>query len=59
MFVYIVYLVGEASHFLLRRLTHFLYGCGYHYNRIDGASLDAGTDDAKDDSVAHSVEYYD
>jgi hypothetical protein len=39
--------------------SHFhLYGCGYHHNHIDGASLDAGTDDAEDDSVAHYVEYY-
>jgi hypothetical protein len=40
--------------------SHFhLYGCGYYHNRIDGASLDAGIDDAEEDSVAHYVEYYD
>jgi predicted DNA-binding helix-hairpin-helix protein len=36
-----------------------LYGCGYHHNRIDGASLEAGADDVGDDSVTHYVEYYD
>jgi hypothetical protein len=51
----------EASALLIGAVnSHFhLYGCGYHHNRIDGASLDAGIDDAEDDSVAHYVEYYD
>jgi hypothetical protein len=40
--------------------SHFhLYRCGYHHNRIDGASMYAGTGDAKDDSVANFLEYYD
>jgi predicted DNA-binding helix-hairpin-helix protein len=51
----------EASTLLIEAVnSHFhLYGCSYHHNRIDGASLDAGTDNAEDDSVAHYVEYYD
>jgi hypothetical protein len=51
----------KASTFLIEAMnSHFhLYGCGYHHNRIDGASLDAGIDDAEDDSVAHYVEYCD
>jgi hypothetical protein len=40
--------------------SHFhLYECGYHHNCIDGASLDAGTGDPEDDSVANYLEYYD
>jgi predicted DNA-binding helix-hairpin-helix protein len=51
----------EASALLIEAVkSHFhLYGCGYHHNLIDGAYLDAGIDDAKHDSVAHYVEYYD
>jgi hypothetical protein len=51
----------EVSTLLIEALnSHFhLYGCGYHHNCIDRASLDAGIDDAKDDFVAHYVEYYD
>jgi hypothetical protein len=51
----------EASALLFEvvNLHLHLYGCGYHHNHIDGASLDAGTADAKDDSVAHYKEYYD
>jgi hypothetical protein len=51
----------EASALLFEAVNSYphLYRCDYHHNRIDGASLDAGTDDAKDDSVAHYVEYYD
>jgi hypothetical protein len=40
--------------------SHFhLYGCGYHHNHIDGASLDACTENTEDDFVAHYVDYYD
>jgi predicted DNA-binding helix-hairpin-helix protein len=51
----------EASALLIEVVnSHFhLYGCGYHHNHIDGASLDVGIDDAEDDSIAHYVEYYD
>jgi len=51
----------KASALLIKAVnSHFhLYGCGYHHNRIDGASLDIGIDDAEDDSIAHYVEYYD
>jgi len=65
MFVHIVYLVS----FILLRSWYFSfesvnshlhpYGCGYHNNRIDGASLDVHVDDAEDDYVEHYVEYYD
>jgi hypothetical protein len=65
MFVHIVYLVS----FILLRSRYFsfeavnshlhLFGCGYHNNHIDGASLDVRADDAEDDYVAHYVEYYD
>jgi hypothetical protein len=63
MFLYIVYLVSfillRPRHFLLRRWTHtFTYTVVVH-SRIDGASLDTGTDDAEDDSIAHYVEDYD
>jgi hypothetical protein len=49
----------EASALLIEAVnSHFHpYGCDYHHNRIDWASLDADTSDAKDDSVAHYVEY--
>jgi predicted DNA-binding helix-hairpin-helix protein len=51
----------EALSLLIEAVnSHFhLYRCGYYHNRIDGASLDAGTYDVEDDSVAHYVEYYD
>jgi hypothetical protein len=51
----------EASALLFEGVNSHLhlYGCGYHHNRIDGASLDAGAEDKEDDSVAHYVEYYD
>jgi predicted DNA-binding helix-hairpin-helix protein len=51
----------EASTLLIEaENSHFhLYGCGYHHNRIVGASLDAGTGDAEDDSIAYYMEYYD
>jgi predicted DNA-binding helix-hairpin-helix protein len=51
----------EASTLLIEAVnSHFhLYGCGYHHSRIDGASLDAGTGDAENDSIAHYMEYYD
>jgi hypothetical protein len=49
----LVFLIGVVN-------SHFhLHGCGYHYNRIDGAPLDAGTSDAEDDSVTNYLEYYD
>lgn len=65
MFVHIVYLVsfillGPRYFFFEAVNSHLhLYGCGYHHNRIDEASLDAGADNVEDDSVAHYVEYYD
>jgi predicted DNA-binding helix-hairpin-helix protein len=38
---------------------HFhLYGCSYHHNCTDGASLDASTGDVDDDTVANYLEYY-
>jgi hypothetical protein len=51
----------EASVFLFEAVnSHFhLYGCGYHHNHIEGASLDADTCDAEDDSVANYLVYYD
>jgi hypothetical protein len=51
----------EASVLLIEVVnSHFqLYGCGYHHNHIDGASLDAGISDAEDDSIANYLEYYD
>jgi predicted DNA-binding helix-hairpin-helix protein len=51
----------EASALLIEAVnSHFhLNECCYHHNRIDGASLDVGTNDAEDDSIAHNVEYYD
>jgi hypothetical protein len=51
----------EASVFLIEMVnSHFhLYGCGYHHNRVDGASLDAGTGNAEDGFVASYLEYYD
>jgi len=50
----------EASVLLIEAVnSHFhLYGCGYYPNRISGASLDAGTSDAEDDSAANYLEYY-
>jgi hypothetical protein len=49
----------EASTLLFEAVNSHLhlYGCGYHHNRIDGALLDAGADDAEDDSVAHFVDF--
>jgi len=49
----------EASALLFEAVNSHLhlYRCGYHYNRIDGAPLDAGADDAEDDSVAHFVDF--
>jgi hypothetical protein len=62
MFVYIVYLVSliplRPWYFLLRQWTH-TFTCGYHHNRIDGASMYAGTGDAEDDLVVNYFEYYD
>jgi hypothetical protein len=51
----------DASVFLIEVVnSHFhLNKCGYHHNRIDEASLDAGTGDVGDDSVANYFEYYD
>jgi len=53
--------ISEASVFLIEVVnSHFyVYECGYHHNHIDEASLDAGTCDAGDDSVANYLEYYD
>jgi hypothetical protein len=49
----------EGSVLLIETVnSHFhLYRCGYHHNRIDGASLDASAGDADDDSIANYLEY--
>jgi predicted DNA-binding helix-hairpin-helix protein len=51
----------EALVFLIEAVdSHFhLYRRDFHHNRIDGASLDAGTCDAENDSVSNYFECYD
>jgi hypothetical protein len=37
----------------------YLYGCGYHHNRVDDIPVIAGTREVDDDPVAYYLGYYD